>query len=130
MKNAYKVMQLELMLAHEVSPKEEHYGAHLQHWYGDSKPIQIDAGGLRALIDHYGDLSADETTENLLALMKAEAVRSIRADVSMGSKVAWYWSHVGALDMARQLGFISEERRQELYEEFRQYNPLMEGQEE
>lgn len=31
---------------------------------------------------------------------------------------AWYYSHLGSLDFARQIGFISEERRQELYKEF------------
>ena len=73
--------------------------------------------------------NTDNNAEKLLALMKDEAVRGIQADVSMGSKAAWYWSHVGALDMARQLGFITEDRRQELYEDFRQFNPLLEGQE-
>lgn len=31
---------------------------------------------------------------------------------------AWYYSHLGSLDFARQMGLISEERRQELYHEF------------
>lgn len=49
----YKVEQLKIMLEHETSKAEEHYGAHLSHWYGDSKPLTIDAGGLRALIRYY-----------------------------------------------------------------------------
>ncbi len=53
----YKVKQLKQMLKHETSKKEEHYGAHLSHWYGDSKPINIDAGGLRALIRYYSKRS-------------------------------------------------------------------------
>lgn len=51
--DTYKVEQLKKMLAHETNQTEEHYGAHLQHWYGDSKPIQIDAGGIKALIRYY-----------------------------------------------------------------------------
>jgi len=53
MGDSYKVKQLEKMLAHETSKTEEHYGAHLSHWYGDSKELIIDAGGLKALIRHY-----------------------------------------------------------------------------
>ena len=51
--DAYKVEQLELMLAHETSLHEVHYGAHLSHWWGDTKSLTIDAGGLRALIEYY-----------------------------------------------------------------------------
>ena len=56
----YKVNQLKKMLAHETSKTEEHYGAHLSHWHGDSKAIQIDAGGLRALIRYYSKHKAEE----------------------------------------------------------------------
>jgi len=59
--DAYKVTQLKQMLKHETSKEEEHYGAHLTHWYGDSKPINIDAGGLKALIRYYSKRS--KTTE-------------------------------------------------------------------
>lgn len=51
--DSYKVAQLQRMLAHETSKTEEHYGANLSHWAGDSKPILIDAGGIKALIRHY-----------------------------------------------------------------------------
>ena len=47
------MQQLEKMLAHETSKTEEHYGARLTHWYGDTKALTIDAGGLRALIRYY-----------------------------------------------------------------------------
>lgn len=42
MRNSYKVKQLYKMLEHEQSETEEHYGAHITHWAGDSKPINID----------------------------------------------------------------------------------------
>lgn len=51
--DAYKVKQLEKMLAHETSATEEHYGAHLKHWYGDTKSLTIDAGGIKTLIEYY-----------------------------------------------------------------------------
>lgn len=49
----YKVEQLRQMLSHETSQSEKHYGARLSHWYGDTKQLTIDAGGLRALIRYY-----------------------------------------------------------------------------
>ncbi len=51
--DSYKVGQLRKMIAHETNPKEEHYGAHLTHWYRDSKPLTIDAGGLQDLLTYY-----------------------------------------------------------------------------
>lgn len=54
MSDSYKVKQLEAMLSHEIgNGLSDGYGAHLSHWYGDSKPIQIDAGALRLLIAYY-----------------------------------------------------------------------------
>ncbi len=50
MGDPYKVEWLKKMLEHETSKTEEHYGARLSHWYGDSKILTIDAGGLRALM--------------------------------------------------------------------------------
>ncbi len=51
--DAYMIKTLEKMLSHEEVPHKMHYGAQLSHWYGDTQPITIDAGGLRALIAHY-----------------------------------------------------------------------------
>lgn len=52
-KDAYKVEQLKKMLDHETSRHEVHYGARLNHWYGDTNTLTIDAGGLQALIRYY-----------------------------------------------------------------------------
>lgn len=58
--------------------------------------------------------------ETLLAAMQQEASRNIKnPGASEASRLAWYWSHIGSIDLARQLGLISEKRRQELYEEMR-----------
>lgn len=57
--DSYKVEQLTKMLAHETSKDEVHYGAHLTHWYGDAKPLTIDAGGIKALIQYYSEHDTD-----------------------------------------------------------------------
>ena len=62
----------------------------------------------------------DKNVEKLVADMKAEAERAIRSDnenLTRDGRLAWYWSYVGALDMARQLGMVTDKRRQELYGE-------------
>lgn len=64
MGDAYKVRQLKKMLAHEESKTEEHYGARLTHWYGDTNTLTIDAGGLRALIRHYQKHSTNLENDN------------------------------------------------------------------
>ena len=56
----------------------------------------------------------DKNVETLLEDMKQEAVRMVETAESTASKAAWYWTHIGALDMARQLGLITDKRRQEL----------------
>ena len=65
----------------------------------------------------------DLDVEKRLASMKEEAVREIERAKSPEAKLAWYWSHIGALDLARQLDFITEARRQALCDEFKQYKP-------
>lgn len=59
---------------------------------------------------------AEENLED----MKAESLRMIQETKDPSVKKAWYNSHLGSLDFARQMGLISEERRQELYREFRE----------
>ena len=69
MGDPYKVEWLKKMLEHETSKTEEHYGARLSHWYGDSKVLTIDAGGLRALIRYYSkhDTNLGAVSETLCA---------------------------------------------------------------
>ncbi len=59
----------------------------------------------------------NKDVEILLKGMKEETERMIQTGGRHDSKVAWYWSHIGAIDMAFQLGFITDERRRELYKE-------------
>ena len=72
-------------------------------------------------IEMWKDMDLD--VEKRLASMKEEAVREIERAKSPEAKLAWYWSHIGALDLARQLDFITEARRQEHCDEFKQYKP-------
>lgn len=61
--NSYKVTQLRKMLEHETNEHEEHYGAHITHWAGDSKPINIDAGAIQVLIDYYSNKEGEHNEE-------------------------------------------------------------------
>lgn len=61
---------------------------------------------------------AIENAEKLLGVMKAEAVRMIKNSDIQETRKAWYHSHLGSIDFARQIGLITEERRQQLYKEF------------
>ena len=67
------------------------------------------------------DLNAEqamERAEYLLSSMKHEALRMIESTDLQETRKAWYHSHLGSLDFARQIGLITEERRQQLYKEF------------
>ena len=58
--------------------------------------------------------------ERLLASMEEEAVRMIENAGHQETRSAWYHSHLGSIDFARQMGLITEERRQQLYDGFRE----------
>ena len=51
--NTYKLRQLRAMLEKETDERTGGYGAHLTHWAGGSKPVNLDAEALQALIEHY-----------------------------------------------------------------------------
>lgn len=66
----------------------------------------------------------DQNAETLLASMRNETERSIREAKTQAGASAWYWTQIGAIDMARQLGLITEERRHQLYEEMKPLKPV------
>ena len=66
---------------------------------------------------------AFENVEKLLASMRREATEMIHTGNTHEGKMAWYHSHLGSLDFARQMGLITEERRQQLYKEFGKDRP-------
>lgn len=62
----------------------------------------------------------NQNIEELIALMRAEMERAIRSEnenLTRDGRLAWYWSYIGGLDMAHQLGLITDEHLQELYDE-------------
>lgn len=62
----------------------------------------------------------DQNVEKLIATMRAEAENAIHSkneNQTRDGKLAWYWSYIGAVDMAKNLGLITDQRRQELYKE-------------
>lgn len=59
-----------------------------------------------------------ENVEKVLGAMKKEALHMMKASEKETVKKAWYYSHLGSIDLARQTGLITEERRQQLYREF------------
>ena len=72
----------------------------------------------------------DKDVEKLIAAMRAEAERAIRSEnenQTQDGRLAWYWSYIGALDMAQQLGMITDKRRQELYKEVEDLKELAKG---
>lgn len=65
-----------------------------------------------------------QDVERRIAAMKAETFREIQKDsVSPAGKLAWYWSYLGSLDMAQELGLITDDRRQAFYHEALSHKP-------
>lgn len=58
--------------------------------------------------------------EEILEGMKRETVGMIQRTHIQETRKAWYHSHLGSIDFARQIGLITEERRQQLYKEFKE----------
>jgi len=61
--------------------------------------------------------------EQAIAGMRTETRRQIQRSAAPAAKLAWYWTYIGSLDMAQQLGLISDERRQALYHEAETFKP-------
>lgn len=59
-----------------------------------------------------------ENVEKVLGTMKKESLHMIETSEKEQVKKAWYYSHLGSIDLARQTGLITEERRLQLYREF------------
>lgn len=53
MKDFWKAEQIKRMIEAEQNEETGGYGAHLQHWAGTAKPINIDAEALKALLKYY-----------------------------------------------------------------------------
>lgn len=53
-----------------------------------------------------------------LSNMEDEAVRMIKESRSNAARASWFYSHLGSIDFAREMGLITEPRRQELHRRF------------
>lgn len=42
-----------MLEAEQKQKPDEQYGAHLSHWAGTTKPINIDSGAIKVLINYY-----------------------------------------------------------------------------
>lgn len=62
--DTYKIEQLKKMLADELG-ENAGYGAHLSHWAGNAKPINIDAGAIQAIIDYYCEKWANDEMKRM-----------------------------------------------------------------
>jgi hypothetical protein len=82
----YKLKQLKAMLVLEKDQDVGGYGAHLSHWAG-AKPINLDAGGLQALIDYYENL--DRPTKKV-KLTTSDLQRTVIATIGESSHVSVY----------------------------------------
>lgn len=70
----YKVEQLTTMRDYErKQASDQQYGAHLDHWSGHGKPINLDADALQALIDHYNRLDSIERYQAAKQAAKADS---------------------------------------------------------
>ncbi len=66
----------------------------------------------------------ENSVEKRLSSIRQEAAWEIRkAALTPEAHAAWYWSYIGAVDMARQMNFITEERRRELYQGAEELKP-------
>lgn len=62
--------------------------------------------------------------EQRLATLLQETRREIsKPGISPEAKFAWYWTFIGAVDLARQLDFITDERRLEIYDAAKELKP-------
>ena len=69
-----------------------------------------------------------DSVEKRLASMREETEREIKKQsTTREAKQAWYWSYIGSIDMAYQLGYITEKRRFALYDEAKEIKTLVGG---
>ena len=67
-----------------------------------------------------------ETTRNVedvLESAKTECLRHIIGSELVSTKKAWYYTHCGEIEMAFNLGLISQERFNKLRADWRDYQP-------
>jgi hypothetical protein len=89
---AYKVEQLTAMRDYERKQEpNQQYGAHLDHWIGHGKPINLDAGALNALINYYRCLDDVEHAQAVKQAEKADSDGQMTIAVNVGIKRYYHY---------------------------------------
>lgn len=82
----YKIQQLREMLDwEEAQPEDKRYGAHLSHWSGHGKPINLDAGAISALIEYYSSYQTEKFAKRWIKDESGVIVCPV-----CGEEHAWY----------------------------------------
>lgn len=88
----YKVEQLTAMRDYErKQASDQQYGAHLDHWSGHGKPINIDAGAINALIGYYINLDEMEHEQAENQARKANSDGNMTIAVNVGIKRYYHY---------------------------------------
>lgn len=61
--------------------------------------------------------------EKVLADSRVECLRMITDGDTVGGRLSWYYTHMGEIDMAYQLGLIDYDRHRELVAEWETNKP-------
>ena len=63
------------------------------------------------------------TTEETIEATRQEVTNQIERCSGHESKLAWYYTHIGEIEMCRFLGLITEDRRRKLEAEWKKLHP-------
>ena len=69
------------------------------------------------------NMEVKRNVEEVLESTKAECLRGIEGSKTYGGRQSWYYTHCGEIEMAYNLGLISQERFDELRAEWRDCRP-------
>lgn len=88
----YKVEQLLAMRDFErKQDSDQQYGAHLDHWSGHGKPLNINDGALNALIGYYISLDEMEHEQAEKQARKADSDGNMTIAVNVGIKRYYHY---------------------------------------
>lgn len=68
-------------------------------------------------------MAEKRNVEDVLESTKAECLRGISNSHSYGGMHAWYYTHCGEIEMAYNLGLITQDRFDELRKEWDEHHP-------
>lgn len=68
-------------------------------------------------------METKRNVEEVLESTKAECLRMVQEAKTYGGRQAWYYTHCGEIEMAFNLGLISQERFDQLSREWKECKP-------